>query len=141
MFDPDEYTISIRKVFIDNENWFEAKVKELPYVAEYADSFDEAYHLAIDTIQTSMTMFAEKNKSFPPPENQQSLELSQIAEHISTTGYRDFTHTVHNLIIMIFDQKINTLQQEMDKKTNNSVQKQADYHQLTQMKSDLLSIV
>ncbi|TGO02449.1 hypothetical protein PN36_24865 [Candidatus Thiomargarita nelsonii] len=37
------------------------------YVAEYADYFGEAYQLAIDTIQTSMKMFAEKGKSFPPP--------------------------------------------------------------------------
>ncbi len=133
MFAPDEYTISIRKVFIDNENWFEAKVKEFPYVAEYANSFGEAYHLALDTIQTSMTMFKEKNKPFPIPENQQSVELSQIAEHISTTVHSDFTHTVHNLISMVFDQKINALQQEMANTNKNTVQTQADYPQLTQM--------
>ncbi|MEN8218998.1 MAG: toxin-antitoxin system HicB family antitoxin [Pseudomonadota bacterium] len=76
MFEPHEYAITIRKVVIDGEKWFEAKVKELPYVAEYADSFGEAYQLAIDTIQTSMKMFAEKGKSFPPPLKPEDDEYS-----------------------------------------------------------------
>jgi len=67
MFEPHEYGITVKKVVIDSKRFFEAKVKELPYVAEYADTFEEAYQLAIDTIQTSMEMFAEKNQPFPPP--------------------------------------------------------------------------
>ncbi|RKZ83454.1 MAG: hypothetical protein DRR19_19110 [Candidatus Parabeggiatoa sp. nov. 1] len=66
MFEPHEYGITVKKVVIDSKRFFEAKVKELPYVAEYADTFEEAYQLAIDTIQTSMEMFAEKNQPFPP---------------------------------------------------------------------------
>jgi predicted RNase H-like HicB family nuclease len=56
MFEPHEYAITVRKVLIDGEILFEAQVRELPYVAEYADTFEEAYQLAIDTIQTSMEM-------------------------------------------------------------------------------------
>jgi predicted RNase H-like HicB family nuclease len=72
MFEPDEYAIIVRKVMIDGENLFEATIRELPYIAEYADTFEEAYQLAIDTIETSMEMFAEKGKAFPPPSQSKS---------------------------------------------------------------------
>ncbi|HEC84908.1 MAG: toxin-antitoxin system HicB family antitoxin [Candidatus Parabeggiatoa sp. nov. 2] len=76
MFEPHEYAITVRKVSIDGEQIFEAQVRELPYVAEYAETFEEAYQLAIDTIQTSMAMFAEKGKPFPPPSQPEEDEYS-----------------------------------------------------------------
>ncbi|MCD5380434.1 toxin-antitoxin system HicB family antitoxin, partial [Candidatus Gracilibacteria bacterium] len=48
---------------------FEARIKELPSIAEYADSFEEAYALAIDSIETTMEIFAEKGRVFPIPQN------------------------------------------------------------------------
>ncbi len=76
MFEPHEYAITVRKVIIDEEKLFEALVRELPYVAEYADTFEEAYQLAIDTIQTSMEMFTKKGKPFPPPSQPEEDEYS-----------------------------------------------------------------
>lgn len=64
--DPHAYTISVRRDIFDGEVLFEARVKELPDVAEYGESFEEAYDLAIDTIETAATAFAERGQAFPP---------------------------------------------------------------------------
>ncbi len=67
MIDPSKYTITVRKGLFDDEECFEARVAELPDVVEYADSFDEAYALAIDTIETTATIFEQQGKSMPEP--------------------------------------------------------------------------
>ena len=64
---PHSYNITVRRADFDGEVFFEARVKELPDVAEYADTFDEAYALAIDTIETTAEVFAEKGKAMPVP--------------------------------------------------------------------------
>jgi predicted HicB family RNase H-like nuclease len=67
MIDASKYTITVRKGYFDGEECFEARVAELSDVAEYADSFEEAYTLAIDTIETTAELFAEQGKSMPAP--------------------------------------------------------------------------
>jgi predicted HicB family RNase H-like nuclease len=67
MIDASKYTITIRKGYYDGEECFEARIAELPDVAEYADSFEEAYALAIDTIEVTAEIFAEKGKTMPTP--------------------------------------------------------------------------
>lgn len=80
-FDPELYTIQIKKSHIDGECFYVAKVLELPDVTEYGDSYEEAYTLAIDTIETSYQMFQEQGMQFPEPlkpasENQLSGRLT-----------------------------------------------------------------
>ena len=65
--DPQDYSISIRRGEFEGDTCFEARIKELPDISEYADSFEEAYALAIDSIETTMKTFAEKGRSFPGP--------------------------------------------------------------------------
>lgn len=65
MIDASNYNITVRKGWFDGEQCFEARVAELPDVAEYADSFEEAYALAIDTIATTAEIFADQGKSMP----------------------------------------------------------------------------
>lgn len=65
MNDARNYNISIRFGSFDGEDCFEARVRELPDVVEYADSYTEAYGLAIDTIATTATIFSEKGLSMP----------------------------------------------------------------------------
>lgn len=67
MIDATAYNITIRKGTFDGENCFQAKIVELPDVAEYADTYEEAYSLAIDTIQTTAEIFAQKGKAMPQP--------------------------------------------------------------------------
>ncbi len=67
MIDAEKYNISIKKITEDGETCYEAKVKELPDIAEYADTFQEAYDLALDSINTTYEYFEEKGKPFPAP--------------------------------------------------------------------------
>ena len=67
MFDASLYNITVRKGNFDGEVFFEAKVKELPDVAEYADSYEEAYLLAIDSLETTAEALAEQGKVMPSP--------------------------------------------------------------------------
>ena len=67
MIDPHAYNITIRRGTFEGEVCYEARVKELPDLAEYADSAEEAYELAIDAIQTTAEIFAEKGKAMPVP--------------------------------------------------------------------------
>jgi predicted HicB family RNase H-like nuclease len=65
MIDPHAYGIEVRRRRIDGETVFEARVRELPDVAEYADTADEAYALALDTIATTAKVLAERRKAMP----------------------------------------------------------------------------
>lgn len=63
--DPHAYNISIRRDNFDGEMLFEARVKELPDLAEYGESYEEAYGLAVDSIETAAAAFAERGRAFP----------------------------------------------------------------------------
>lgn len=65
--DAQNYSITVRKGVFEGEECFEARVREFPDLTEYADSFDEAYSLAVDAIETTIAIFMEKNKPFPAP--------------------------------------------------------------------------
>lgn len=67
MVNPENCTVSIRRGRFEDEACFEARVQELPDVVEYADSYEEAYQLALDTIQTTAHIFAEQGKRMPAP--------------------------------------------------------------------------
>lgn len=67
MIDATAYTISIRRGEFDGERCFEACVKELPDLAEYADSYAEAYELAVDAIETTAAFMAERGRQMPAP--------------------------------------------------------------------------
>ena len=61
------YNISVRRDSFEGEVLFEARVKELPDLAAYGETYAEAYDLAIDAIETAATAFAEKARPFPEP--------------------------------------------------------------------------
>lgn len=63
--DPRAYNISIRLGTFEGEAQFEARVKELPDLAEYGDTYAEAYDLAVDAIETAAAAYAEQGRAFP----------------------------------------------------------------------------
>lgn len=65
--DARKYNISVRFGEFEGEACYEATIKELPTIAEYADTYAEAYALAIDTIETLAQLYAEQGKQFPQP--------------------------------------------------------------------------
>jgi predicted RNase H-like HicB family nuclease len=69
MFNPASYSIVLRFGVFDGEECFEARVLELTDVAEYADTYVEAYELALDTIRVTAKAFSESGKLMPAPLN------------------------------------------------------------------------
>lgn len=61
------YNITIRLGEFEGETLFEARVKELPDLIEYGETFDEAHALAVDAIETTAAIFAEKGRIMPLP--------------------------------------------------------------------------
>ncbi len=76
MRDAEEYTISVRVELIDGERVYVARVDELPDVEEYADSYEFARELALDTIQTTQAYFSENGMRFPEPKNFVNQDVS-----------------------------------------------------------------
>ncbi|WP_429021740.1 toxin-antitoxin system HicB family antitoxin [Aeromonas allosaccharophila] len=72
MFNPEEYTVSVRRETIDGDIYYVARVKELPDVKEYADNIEHAMALAYETIKVTQEMFLEDGIDFPAPEDMDS---------------------------------------------------------------------
>ncbi len=83
MIDASNYTITVRKGSFDGELCYEARVAELPDIAEYADSFEEAYALAIDTIEVTAETFEAQGKLMPSP----IVPAAEYSSHITLPNY------------------------------------------------------
>lgn len=66
-FDPEAYSIVIRKEKIDGEEIFVARVQEFPDLVDFAESFSEARELILDSITTIYEIAEESNSEFPQP--------------------------------------------------------------------------
>lgn len=53
MTNTSSFTITVRKGRFGGELCYRAIIAELPHVAEFADSFEKAYALAVDTIDVT----------------------------------------------------------------------------------------
>jgi predicted HicB family RNase H-like nuclease len=62
-----EYFVMIRPLTIDGEDLFEARVRELPDIVEFADTAADAHELALDSIVTTAKLFAEMGRNMPAP--------------------------------------------------------------------------
>ncbi|EGR0148633.1 TPA: toxin-antitoxin system HicB family antitoxin [Vibrio alginolyticus] len=66
-FDPEFYSISVRKENVEGESLYVARVAEFPDVMEFADSYQDAHELALDTISTAYELCKEQDIPFPEP--------------------------------------------------------------------------
>ena len=86
--DPYAYNITVRACEFEGEPLFEARVKELPDVREFAGSAQEAYALAIDTIETAAAMFAETGRPFPLPVRPQDQYSGRVTLRLPKSLHR-----------------------------------------------------
>lgn len=66
-FDPRVYTITVRRVIVDDEALFRTTVAELPDVAEFAETYEEAYSRTLETISGLKETAERQQRSFPEP--------------------------------------------------------------------------
>lgn len=93
MTDAAAYNIVIRKGEFEGEICFEARVTEFPDIAEYADSYEEAYALAIDTIEVSAIALAEQGKPMPAPYIPADDFSGRVTLRIPKTLHRSLAQT------------------------------------------------
>ena len=88
MFDPPRYAITIRQAEFDGETLYEAKVRELPDIAEYAETHEEAYELAIDTLVTTAEALKEQGRVMPYPVQSEEDYSGRITLRIPKSLHR-----------------------------------------------------
>lgn len=59
------HNITIRQIQVDGATLFEARICELRDALDYGDTREEAYGLAVDTIETTAQAFAEQGRQMP----------------------------------------------------------------------------
>lgn len=96
MTDASAYTISIRRGEIEGDRCFEARVKELPDLVEYADSFAEAYELAIDAIETTAIFMAERGQKMPPPSSPAEEYSGRVTLRLPKSLHRSLAAAADN---------------------------------------------
>lgn len=66
-FDPETYSISIRKEDVDGEIYYVGRVTELPNISCYEDTYSEAWEKVIDAVTTLKRVADEDDVEFPIP--------------------------------------------------------------------------
>ena len=96
MIDASSYSIEIRKGNFEGEICFQARVKEIPYLEEYADSYEDAYALVIDSIETTAMQMAEKGKTMPEPLAMVEDYSGRVTLRLPRTLHRYLSHCAEN---------------------------------------------
>ncbi|HDU8612179.1 TPA: toxin-antitoxin system HicB family antitoxin [Morganella morganii] len=94
-FDPENYTISVKKVTEDGDTFYMATVLEIPDLREYADTSDFARDLMLDSITTAFEMCMENGTKFPEPSS--NIEQPNVSGRVTlrlskTLHYNCITH-------------------------------------------------
>lgn len=76
IFDPDLYTITIRKEDVDGDLLFVGRVAEFPNISAYEETYEDARSILLDGITTLKTIADEEKKSFPLPDPSLAEEFS-----------------------------------------------------------------
>lgn len=108
MTDAYNYNVVVRRVVDEGEVMFEARVREFPDVMEYADTPEEAYALAIDSIETISAVCAEKGKAVP--EVQLSVDYSgRVTLRLPRTLHRALAETADEEGVSLNQHLVNVL--------------------------------
>ena len=67
-FDPSRYSVSIQKILVDKEYLYVGTVSELPDVATYGETCNEAYEAVLGVILTLRQAAIDEHRSFPDPQ-------------------------------------------------------------------------
>lgn len=66
-FDPEAYTLTIRKENVDGDILFVGRVAELQDVIAYEESYEDAHSILLDAISSLKQIADEQNRPFPAP--------------------------------------------------------------------------
>ena len=82
------YNITIRQIEVDGQELFEARVRELPDVVDFGGTWEEAYELVVDTIETTAEAMVEQGRRMPEPAGVQDDYSGRITLRVPKTLHR-----------------------------------------------------
>ncbi len=88
MINPEKYNITVRLGVFDGDACYEARVRELPDIVEYADSAQEAYLLALDAVSTTFQIMADHGRAVPQPIDTESDYSGRVTLRLPRTLHR-----------------------------------------------------
>lgn len=89
MTDAERYAVSVRKVRVDDQEVWRATVRELPDLAEFAETREEALDLALDAIESLKASAAEEGRPFPEPIEDEEEYSGRVTLRMPKTLHRD----------------------------------------------------
>jgi len=75
-FDPDTYTITIRKENVDGDVYFVGRVAEFPNISAFEDTFEDARSMVLGAINTLKMIADQDGVAFPEPNPSSEVEYS-----------------------------------------------------------------
>jgi predicted HicB family RNase H-like nuclease len=102
-FNPNRYTITVKLVTLEEGEYFEAVVAELPDIVEYGENLDQAYSLAVDSIETLREAALEQGRPFPDPIP--SKALNEFSGRVTLR----MSKSLHARVSMLADQEVVSL--------------------------------
>jgi predicted HicB family RNase H-like nuclease len=88
MTDAERYGITVRRVLVDGEELWRATVKELPDLAEFAETREEAVDLALDAIESLKKAAQEDGRPFPEPIEDEEEYSGRVTLRMSKSMHR-----------------------------------------------------
>ena len=88
MTDAERYAITVRKVLVDDQEMWRTTVRELPDLAEFAETREEAIELALDSIESLKASAAEDGRSFPEPIEEEEEYSGRVTLRMSKSMHR-----------------------------------------------------
>jgi predicted HicB family RNase H-like nuclease len=85
----EHYAITVRRVSIEGEEFWRATVRELPDVAEFAETREEAIDLALDSIETLKQAAKEEGKEFPEPLEEEEEYSGRVTLRLPKSLHRE----------------------------------------------------
>ena len=87
-FDPNSYTISIRRETVDGDLLYVGHVAEFPNLQAFEDTFEEARSILIDAIQTLYLVAEESGQSMPSPRTDETEFSGRITLRMPKSLHR-----------------------------------------------------
>jgi predicted HicB family RNase H-like nuclease len=88
MTDGERYAVTLRKVRVDDAEMWRATVRELPDLAEFAETREEALDLALDAIESLRASAAEEGRTFPEPLEDEDEYSGRVTFRMSKSMHR-----------------------------------------------------
>jgi len=88
IFDPENYSISVKKVHVDGDTFYQGCVRELPDVEIFERSAAETYEAVTEVISTLYEVHVEQGRPFPAPIEEEMTYSGRVTLRLRKSLHR-----------------------------------------------------